>query len=60
VADTSTPGPEAQVRAQYEQAESRTAQAFEELVSKPSIGVLLAHSAENVAAIARIGSNSRW
>jgi hypothetical protein len=57
VADASTPGPEDQVRALYEQAESRTGQAFEELVSKPSFGVLLARSAENVAAIARIGSD---
>lgn len=52
-----TPGPDAQVRALYEGAESRTAQAFEELVSKPSFGVLLARSAENVAAIARIGTD---
>jgi hypothetical protein len=58
MADAGTPGPEAQVRALYEQAESRTAQAFEELVSKPSFGVLLARTAENVAAIARIGSDS--
>ena len=57
MADASTPGPDAQVRELYEQAESRTAQAFEELVSKPSFGVLLARSAENVAAIARIGSD---
>lgn len=55
--DASTPGPDAQVRELYEQAESRTAQAFEELVSKPSFGVLLARSAENVAAITRIGSD---
>jgi hypothetical protein len=41
----------------YEQAESRTAQAFEELVSKPGFGVLLARSAENVAAITRISSD---
>jgi hypothetical protein len=57
VADASTPAPEAQVRELYEQAESRTAQAFEELVSLPSFGVLLARSAENAAAIARIGSD---
>jgi hypothetical protein len=56
--DVSTPGADAQVRELYEQAESRTAQAFEELVSKPSFGVLLARSAENVAAIARIGADS--
>jgi hypothetical protein len=48
----------ARERAQYEQAESRTARAFEELVSKPSFGVLLARTAENVAAIARIGADS--
>ena len=57
MADASPTEPEAQVRELYEQAESRTAQAFEELVSKPSFGVLLARSAENVAAIARIGSD---
>jgi hypothetical protein len=56
MADPSTP--EAEVRPLYEQVESRTAQAFEELVSKPSFGVLLARVAENVAAIARIGSDS--
>ena len=55
--DASTPGPEAQIRALYEQGEARTAEAFEELVSKPSFGVLLARSAENVAALARIGSD---
>jgi hypothetical protein len=53
----STPTPEAQVRELYEQAESRTAQAFEEMVSKPSFGVLLARSAENVAAVTRISSD---
>ena len=46
-----------QARAQYEQAESRAAGAFEELVSKPSFAVLLARSAENIAAITRIGAD---
>jgi hypothetical protein len=46
-----------QVRALYEQAESQTAKAFEELVAKPSFGQLLAWSAENVAALTRIGSD---
>ena len=40
----------------YEQAESSSAKAFEELVAKPSFGLLLARSAENVAALARIGA----
>jgi hypothetical protein len=56
--DRNPPSPDEQVRALFEQSESRTAQAFEELVSKPSFGVLLARSAENVAAIARIGSDA--
>ena len=55
--DCNTPAAEEQVQALYEQAASRTADAFEELVSKPSVGVMLARSAENVAAIARIGSD---
>jgi hypothetical protein len=45
------------VRALYEQAESQTARALEELVAKPSFGMLLARSAENVAAVTRIGSD---
>jgi hypothetical protein len=56
-AKATTPTPEAQVHELYEQAESRTAQAFEELVSKPGFGVLLARSAENVAAVTRISSD---
>jgi hypothetical protein len=52
-----TPSPENEVRALYEQGESRTAKVFEQLVSKPSFGVLLARSAENVAGLARIGSD---
>jgi hypothetical protein len=57
MAKASTPIPEAHVHELYEQAESRTAQAFEELVSKPSFGTLLARSAENVAAVTRISSD---
>ncbi|HZL05896.1 MAG TPA: hypothetical protein VFE45_10855 [Coriobacteriia bacterium] len=41
----------------YEQAESDTARAFEELVSKPSFGFVMARSAENIAALTRIGSD---
>jgi hypothetical protein len=47
--------PEEQVRALYEEAESGAAKAFEQLVIKPSFGRLLAMSAENVAALSRIG-----
>jgi hypothetical protein len=52
-----TPSPDEQVRALYEEAESRSARAFEEFVSKPSFGAVLARSAENVAALTRIGSD---
>lgn len=48
--------PEDQIRAMYERAESTSAKAFEELVAKPSFGLLMARSAENVAAVARIGT----
>jgi methyl-accepting chemotaxis protein len=49
--------PEQQTRALYEQVESRTARAFEELVDKPSFGALLATGAENVAALTRVGAD---
>lgn len=40
----------------YEQAESRTAQAFEALVARPSFGELIALSTENLAALTRMGN----
>jgi hypothetical protein len=40
------------------QPESQTASALEGLVAKPSFGRLLAMSGENVAALARIGSDT--
>ncbi len=49
--------PQQQARALYEDAESRAAKAFEQAVSTPSVGALLARSAENVAALTRIGSD---
>jgi hypothetical protein len=49
--------PEEQVRALYEDIESRTAKAFEEAVSTPSFGALLARSAENAAALTRMGND---
>ena len=55
--DPETPSTDEQIRALYEQAESQAADALEELVSKPSFAVLLARSAENVAALSRIGAD---
>ena len=47
--------PEEQVRALFEEAESSASKAFEQLVGKPSFGQLMALSAENVAALTRMG-----
>jgi hypothetical protein len=46
--------PEEQIRALYEEAESTAAKAFEDFVTKPSFGRLLAMSAENTAALTSI------
>jgi hypothetical protein len=47
--------PEDRVRGLYEETESRTARALEELVAQPSFGAVFARSAENFAAMVRIG-----
>jgi hypothetical protein len=52
------PSAEEQLRALYENAESNTTRAFEQAVSTPSFGALLARSAENVAALSRIGADA--
>ena len=49
---------EEQLRALYENAESTASRAFEQAVSTPSFGALLARSAENVAALTRMGSDA--
>jgi hypothetical protein len=49
--------PEEQVRALYEQSEVEAARAMEGLVGKASFGSLMAASAENAAALLRIGSD---
>jgi hypothetical protein len=49
---------EQQVSSLYEESESTMARTFEELVARPSFGLLLARSAENVAALVRIGSDT--
>jgi hypothetical protein len=58
LADNGKRSPEDQIRALYEQAESRTAQALEEMVAKPSFGSLLALAAENVSALTRMSSDA--
>ena len=51
------PSAEEQLRALYDNAEATATRAFEQAVSTPSFGALLARSAENVAALSRIGSD---
>jgi hypothetical protein len=49
---------EEQVLRVYEEAERRTAQAFEDSVSKPAFGRLLTMSAANAAALSRIAADT--
>src|ERR1700729_3753688 len=50
--------PTEDVQRLYEDAEKRTAQAFEEVVSKPSFGELLARMTENVVGLTKIGTET--
>jgi hypothetical protein len=54
MADERHPSPEEQTRRLYEEAETRTARAFETLVSRDSFGELLARMTENTVAVTRI------
>jgi len=58
MAENGKPVPEDQIRALYEQAESSTAKAIEDMVAKPSFGALMALVTENVAALTRITSDA--
>lgn len=50
--------PTEDVQRLYEEAETATAKAFEEVVSRPSFGQLLARLSENVAAITKISTDA--
>ena len=52
------PDPTEQVRVLYEEVESETARVMEDLMGGSSIGRLMALSAENLAAMARIGADA--
>jgi hypothetical protein len=56
MADERRSDPTGDVRRLYEDAESRTAQAFEEVVSRGSFGELLARMTENVVGVTKIGT----
>ena len=51
------PSPSEETRRLYEEAESRTARACEELVSRDSFGELLARMTENVVALTKLGTD---
>ncbi len=51
------PDPAAEVRRLYEEAEARTASAWEDVVKRDSFGEILARVTENTLAIARIGTD---
>jgi hypothetical protein len=50
--------PTGDIRRMYAEAESRTAQAFEEVVSRGSFGELLARMTENIVAITKISTDT--
>src|SRR5947209_3894955 len=57
MAENGKPTPSEQIKALYEESESRTAAAFEQLVSRDSFGELLARMTENVVAMTKIGTD---
>lgn len=57
MADDGRSNPSQEVRRLYEEAETRTAEAFEELVSLGSFGELLARLTENVVGATRIATD---
>lgn len=57
MADERRSSPTEDVRRLYEEAESRTALAFEEVVSRGSFGELLARMTENVVALTKIATD---
>jgi hypothetical protein len=57
MADERHPSPAEEARRLYEDAESRTARAFEQLVARDSFGELLAKATENVVGITKISTD---
>ena len=53
----SAPTPEEQVRRLYEDAETKTAKAMEQLVASQGFGELLARMTENLVALSKVGSD---
>jgi hypothetical protein len=57
MADERHPSPAEETKRLYEEAETRTARAFEHVVSRDSFGELLARLTENTVAVTRIWSD---
>ena len=57
MADERHPSPADETRRLYEEAEKRTARAFEQMVSRDSFGELLARVTENTVALTKIGND---
>jgi hypothetical protein len=57
MAEERHPSPAEEARRLYEDAESRTGRAFEQLVSRDSFGELLARVTENVVGLTKIGTD---
>jgi hypothetical protein len=57
MADERHPSPAEETRRLYDEAETRTARAFEQLVARDSFGELLARATENVVGVTKIATD---
>jgi hypothetical protein len=58
MSDEPRPSPAQQIKSLYEESESRTADAFEQLVKRDSFGELLARMTENVVGVTKIATDT--
>jgi hypothetical protein len=58
MSDEERPSPSEQIKNLYEESESRTADAFEQLVKRDSFGELLAKMTENVVGVTKIATDT--
>ena len=56
--DKQRPSPAEQIKSLYEESETRTAEAFEQLVKRDSFGELLARMTENVVGVTKIATET--
>jgi hypothetical protein len=58
MAENGPPSPAEQIKSLYEEGETRTAEAFEQLVKRDSFGELLARMTENVVGVTKIATDA--